>query len=102
MALAITTFFAACGNDRAFDAKIWASADARARGRMSEDLVKRKILVGRSADEVHRMLGQPDTAYPATLCYNIDMGMPLKDPSHYGLQVHLDENRNVRLVKIVD
>jgi hypothetical protein len=30
------------------------------------------------------------------------MGWPLKDPKNYGLQVFLDENRNVREVKIVD
>jgi hypothetical protein len=69
---------------------------------MSEDLVKSKTLVGKTADEARRVLGQPDTNYPGVLSYKIDLGWPLKDPKHYGLQVHLDQNRNVREVKIVD
>lgn len=74
----------------------------RERGRMSEDLVKRKILLGQTADDAKRLLGQPDKDYVSALSYRIDLGWPLKDPIHYGLQVHLDENRKVREVKIVD
>jgi len=69
---------------------------------MSEDLVKRKILLGQTADEAKRLLGRPDKDYVSALSYRIDLGWPLKDPIHYGLQVHLDENRKVREVKIVD
>lgn len=69
---------------------------------MSEDLVKRRILIGQTADEAQRLLGRPDTTYPQALSYNIDMGLPFKDPSHNGLQVHLDEERKVREVRIVD
>jgi hypothetical protein len=102
--LIMTSVFllAACGNDKSFDSSAWLKGDARARGRMSEDLVKRKILVGQTADEAQRILGQPDKAYPTALSYKIDLGWLFKDPKHYGLLVHLDEKRTVREVRIVD
>lgn len=103
--IAITSFLllSACGNNKSFSSTAWLKADARERGRMSEDLVKSNVLIGQAADEALRVLGQPDTAYPTALIYRIDMGMPFKDdPKHTALQVHLDGNRTVREVKIVD
>ncbi len=55
--------------------------DLRARGRMCDDLVKRKILIGQTADEAQRLLGQPDKAYATALSYKIDLGWLFKDPS---------------------
>lgn len=72
------------------------------RGRMSQDLVDSKTLLGKSVDEARTVLGQPDFTYPSALQYKIDLGWAFKDPEHYGLQVHLDEKRLVREVKIVD
>lgn len=92
----------ACSNNRAFVSAAWLKGNMRARGRMSEDLVKRKILVGKTSDEVQRLLGEPEKDYGSVLSYRIDMGWPFKDSKHYGLHVHLDENRNVREVRIVD
>jgi hypothetical protein len=103
--LVATTVFllAACGNNKTFDSAAWLKSDVRERGRMSEDLVKSKILIGKTADESLRVLGQPDTTYPTALVYRIDMGMPFKDdPKHTALQVHLDGNHTVHEVKIVD
>lgn len=98
-----TVFLAACGNNKTFDSAAWLKSDLRERGRMSEHLVQSKILVGQNSDDALRVLGQPDTAYPTALIYRIDMGMPFKDdPKHTALQVHLDGNRTVREVKIVD
>jgi hypothetical protein len=93
---------AACGNNRSFDSVAWLKGDLRTRGRMCEDLVKRKILIGQTADEAQRLLGQPDKDYVSVLSYKIDLGWPFKDPKHYGLHVHLDENRIVCEVRIVD
>lgn len=92
----------ACGNNKPFDSAAWQKGDLRARGRMCDDLVKRKILIGHTADEAQRLLGQPDKDYPSALSYRIDLRWPLKDPKHYGLLVHLDETRKVREVRIVD
>lgn len=102
LVITIVFLLAACGNNRSFDSATWLKGDARARGRMSDDLVKRKILIGQTSDEAQRLLGPPDTAYPTALSYQIDLGWILKDPKHYGLLVHLDENRIIREVKIVD
>lgn len=100
--IALFPWLTACGNNKSFDSAAWLNADLRTRGRMCEDLVKRKILIGQPAAEAQRLLGQPDTNYVSVLSYNIDLGWPFKDAKHYGLQVHLDENRKVREVKIVD
>jgi hypothetical protein len=91
-----------CGNNKSFDSSAWLKADMRERGRMCEDLVKRKVLVGQSDDEARRLLGQPDKDYGSVLSYNVDLGWPMKDPKHYGLLVHLDQDRKVREVRIVD
>jgi hypothetical protein len=100
--LVLVLLFAACGNNESFNSAAWLKGDMRARGRMCEDLVRRKILNGQTDAEAQRLLGPPDQAYARTLSYKIDLGWPLKDPKHYGLHVHLDDNRNVREVKIVD
>jgi|SRR6185503_5038889 hypothetical protein len=99
---ALVCLLAACGNNKSFDSAAWLKADLRARGRMCEDLVDRRILIGQTASEAKRLLGEPDNTFPSILTYKIDLGWPLKDPIHYGLQVHLDADRNVREVKIVD
>jgi hypothetical protein len=93
---------AACGNNKTFDSAKWLQSNMRDRGRMCEDLVRSKILVGQTVAEAQRLLGPPDIVYPTALQYKIYLGWPLKDPLHYGLQVHLDENRKVLEVKIVD
>jgi hypothetical protein len=93
---------AGCGNNRTFDSATWLKTDARTRGRMSEDLVKSKILIGQTVAEAQRLLGQPDKIYPTAMQYHIDLGYPFKDPKHYGLQVHFNSDQSVREVKIVD
>ena len=100
--IALSLLTAACGNNRPFDSAAWVKSDARARGRMAEDLVHNKVLIGKTVDEVRRVLGPADLTYPTALQYKIDLGWLFKDPKHYGLQVHLDDHRLVREVKIVD
>ena len=100
--LASTFLTTACGNNHRFDSAVWMKSDARARGRMSQDLVDRKVLLGKSVDEAKAVLGQPDFTYPSALQYKIDLGWAFKESHRYGLQVHLDEKRFVREVKIVD
>ena len=102
LVMTLVLLLAACGNDKSFDSAAWLKGDMRARGRMCDDLVKRKILIGQTADEAQRLLGQPDKAYATALSYKIDLGWLFKDPKHYGLLVYLDEKRIVREVKIVD
>ena len=102
LSFGLLLLLAACGNNRSFDALAWEKADRRERGRMAESLIKSQKLIGKSADETQELLGKADTDYGKALSYKIDMGMPFKDPEHYGLIVHLDGNRKVAEVKIVD
>ena len=100
--IASISLLTGCGNNKSFDSAAWLRADTRTRGRMSEDLIDRRLLIGQPASEAKRLLGEPDKTYASVLSYSIDMGWPFKDPKSYGLQVHLDQNSNVREVKIVD
>ena len=102
LAMALAFILTACGNNRQFDSTLWLKGDARARGRMSQDLVDRKTLIGKTVEEARQVLGAPEKTYPTALQYQIDLGWAFKDPSTYGLQVHFNEKRLVREVKIVD
>ena len=100
--IALLLLLSGCGNNRRFDATAWQNADARERGRMAESLVQSRMLIGKNADEAQRVLGKADVDYGNVLSYKINLGWLFKDPKHYGLQVHLDANREVTEVKIVD
>lgn len=100
--LVLILVISACGNNHSFTSSAWLNGNARARGRMSQDLVDRRILIGKTVEEAKQALGSPDITYPTALQYKIDLGWLFKDPSTYGLQVHFDESRLVREVKIVD
>jgi hypothetical protein len=96
------SWFIGLGNDEAFDSNAWRSANARDRGRMAQHLVDNQCLVGRSAESVGSTLGTPDHDWGKVHQYRIDLGWPMKNPNTYGLQLHFDADRNVKLVKIVD
>jgi hypothetical protein len=94
--------FIACGNNQLFDSSTWLKSDSRTRGKMSQSLVNSQTLVGKNAEEVKGLLGSPEKDWGKVWQYQIDLGMPFKDSQNYGLQVHLNEDRRVQLVKIVD
>ena len=96
------SFFTGFGNNEAFDSNAWLSSNARDRGRMAQHLVDEGTLLGKDCDEVKETLGPPDRNYGKAFEYRINLGWPMKNPNTYGLQVHFDRDRNVRLVKIVD
>ena len=102
LAIVFVCILAACGQRRPFDPAVWQQGNLRVRGSMAEDLIKRKVLLGRPADEARRLLGRPEKEYASALVYHIDMGMPFKDPSRYAFVVHLDADRNVREAQITD
>ena len=99
---AFVVLLVACGNNRTFDSAAWLKADARERGRMSEHLVKNRLLVGKTAAETQQLLGRADNDYDRALSYRIDLGVPFKDCKNCGLIVDLDANRIVREARIVD
>lgn len=92
----------ACGNHQPFDSTIWQQGNPRSRGTMAEDLVQGKMLVGKSPLEIEKLLGRPDGNYPNVQVYKIDMGLPFKDPAHYGFHVYFNSDNKVREAKIVD
>ena len=96
------SFFVGFGNNEAFNSTNWLASNARDRGRMSQDLVDGGSLLGKDCDEVRQTLGPPDRNYGKAFEYRINLGWPMKRPDTYGLQVHFDHERNVKLVKIVD
>ena len=102
LAVGFVCLLAACDNNKPFDSAVWQQGDPRVRGTMAEDLVERKVLVGRAADDVERLLGRPNKDYAGALVYKIDIGMPFKDPSRYAFIVHLEANHNVREAQITD
>ena len=92
----------ACGNNKSFDSAAWLKANARDRGRMSQDLVDRKLLVGKSVEQAKQALGEPQKDWGSVVQYDIDLGWLFKDPRHYGLQVHFEADQRVSEVRIVD
>ena len=101
LVMTLVFLLVACGNDKSFDSASLLKGDMRARGRMCDDLVKRKILIGQTLDEAQRLLGQPDKTYATAVSYKIDLGWLFKDPKHYGLLVYFDERRIVREGKLL-
>jgi len=65
--LAVALLTSACGNNRHFNSTEWLKGDLRARGRMSEDLIKSRILLGKTIDEAKHVLG-PRTSFIPPLC----------------------------------
>lgn len=45
---------------KAFDSRNWKAGNASSRGAMVQDLIDRKIIVGKAPEEVRDLLGQPD------------------------------------------
>lgn len=61
--LVLVFLLAACGNNKSFNSAAWLKGDMRARGRMCEDLVRSKRLIGQTDAEARRLLGPPDEVY---------------------------------------
>lgn len=103
----LTAFLAAVGytgfgNNVVFDPGAWQIANYRDRGRMAADLIAKRRLIGNSVDEVRSELGDPQKDWGSVYQYQIDLGWPMKSSSTYGLQVHFDSDRKVKVVQIVD
>ena len=66
---AVVLLLPACGNNKPFDSAAWLKADLRERGRMAEDLVNNKILIGQHLDQAKLLLGEPEKDW-------VDLGWP--------------------------
>ncbi len=58
----------------AFDSGAWKSGVGGVRGRMANDLIGRKVLLGKTRAEVQQLLGAPDQEGPGSLGYFVYFG----------------------------
>lgn len=58
------------GHDK-FDSEKWKVADASARAPMVNDLIERKLVIGKTKDEVVELLGLPDKSEPKWYKYYV-------------------------------
>src|ERR1051325_10035978 len=56
---------------RQFQSAEWKSGNASIRGGMSQDLINRKIVVGKTKDEIQDLLGKPDREQPDWCGYKV-------------------------------
>jgi hypothetical protein len=62
-------------NGLAFDSNVWKSGNLRERGRMTNDLLSKNLLTGKSSKEVFELLGKPEnTMNNGTMEYSTDPG----------------------------
>ena len=88
VALAVAT---ACGHP--FDAGRWREGDALVRGRMADEIISSRILVGKTHSEVVNLLGQAEYDAPSQLSYTIDLRTKASDPAYLrDLIVRFDEH----------
>ena len=62
-------------NNHQFDSERWKTKDLRERGQMTDDLLTRKLLEEKSAEEVRLLLGEPDNIdYAGVMEFKTDPG----------------------------
>ncbi len=81
---------------QSFDAELWKYASATARSQMVWDLYERKVLDGKSEEEVKHLLGPPDEGIPSErVSYNLGMYPFLMELDFYGLDFKLSKDNRV-------
>ena len=99
------------GQSRPFKASVWQTGDeqvsqhlARVRASMVDDIIQRKLLIGRAHWEVRDLLGMPDgdvrdgTVY----VYRVDVGARMFGVWYHNLNVHFDADGKVSAVDLMD
>jgi hypothetical protein len=70
--LLVTVVFSSCDTpSRKFDSGEWNAGDATTRGAMAQDLMDRKLLIGKSKVDVEGLLGKPDYQDTDALDYKV-------------------------------
>jgi len=88
---------------RPFDSADWKRSDATNRGAMSEDLITRKLLIGKSRAEVEALLGKPDRQDADDLDYTVITVPRCRFVWECRLSVVVDRNSSlVRFVAVND
>lgn len=78
-----------------FEHHAWKSGDHELRGKMAHDLLEKKILIGKTREEVIDMLGSPDEETSHFVAYFMNFG-DYFGPPHL---VHIEFDNRSKLVK---
>lgn len=80
-----------------FDSATWKSGNDSARGQMADDLIDRRLLIGKTRAEVIAMLGEPDQDGGGSLGYFVYFSTDNAARPAYVIRVEFDKHR--KLVK---
>ena len=88
--------------EKEFNREQWIAGDSRIRGQMVNDLVEKKLLEGKSREEVTALLGTADVSNDV-LIYTVDTGTRfLSDPWLYAFKIYFNSNDTVEYYFIID
>jgi hypothetical protein len=74
-----------------FESEKWKLGDKRVRGSMVRELEERKILIGKTRQEIKRILGKPDTEGKYIYQYFVDVGVGTSSyPWDYAFDIEFD------------
>ncbi len=85
---------------RAFDQQVWKTAGDRVRGQMAQDLIDKKILIGKTRKQVINLLGRPDEEDKQFVTYLIYFGNEFAPPPF--VHIEFDSRQIVKDVWISD
>ncbi len=85
---------------RAFDPPVWKTGDHRIRGQMAQDLINKKILVGKTRKQAINLLGQPDEDDKEFITYFIYFGDEFAPPPF--VHIEFDKRQIIKDVWISD
>ena len=101
LVLAGLTYMRQCTfEQRPFDAEAWRQGDDVERGEMARDLAASKHLIGRSPEEVARILGEPFAEFNGVMIYRVKMAFRAGfdfPGSSFGVELSGDPPRVVNL-----
>ena len=70
--LLVTVVLGSCDTpSRKFDSAEWKAGDATIRGSMAQDLIDRKLLIGKSMADIESLLGKPDPQFKDAHLYKV-------------------------------
>jgi outer membrane protein assembly factor BamE (lipoprotein component of BamABCDE complex) len=90
-------------NNLTFDSNKWKTGDMRTKGQMVYDLKNRKLLVGKTKQQVAEMLGACEGPDRNRWSYRVDVGIRFGGVWSYWFNVIFDEqNQTVKTTSLTD
>jgi len=103
LVLCLPVYLLGCPEDsppRAFDQQVWKTASDRVRGQMAQDLIDKKILIGKTRMQVINLLGRPYEEDKQFVTYLIYFGNEFAPPPF--VYIEFDSRQIVKNVLITD